>query len=810
MLETTLRQVRHAIRLLARAPLFTLTAIGSLAVGIGANTTIFTAANALLLAPTRGLAAPDRLIDIGAARGGDGFDTMSYPAFEAVRDRATLLSGAYALEVEPRPVSLSRDAGADRLFAQFVSAGFFDVLGVQPLGGAFFAAADEHVGVPLRRVVLSYSAWRREFGGDPSVIGSTVSLNGTPFTVSAIAPESFHGTTVVRPDVWLPLTAYAAGMPDETTQRHARSSWLLMGARLKAGVTLDQVRAELDAITASLVRENPDAYARHELVAASSSRLPGLAGEFVAPFMAVLMGLVGLVLLVACANLAGLILARTASRTREIAVRLALGASRLQLVGQFLTEGLLLFVAGGAAGLVLARWMTSALVRLLPSLPVPVALDLPLDGRAFAFTAGLSVAAGVLTSLAPALQGVRANLVPALKDDASAPVRQRLRQLFLAAQMALCLLLMVLAGLFLRSLSTASRFDPGFTVSGIDVASFDLSLAGYSDALPVVAEDLRARLASIPGVAGVATAAVVPLSGTGMGLGSLRPQGAAGDDASLDADWNIVSPGFLPTLDITVVRGRNFTATDRAGATRVGIVNERLARHAWPGADPIGRVLSNDDGPITVVGVARDSQYRSLGDSPREFIYVAAAQQPHRQVSYFIRRAPGAASVDLQAAVRRVARDFNRSLPVVTMLPFSEYAALSLTPGRLAAAVAGSLGSVALLLAAMGIYGLTAFAVNRRTREIGLRMALGADRRTVVRMVVFQSLRFAALGAAVGLVAAAFASQVLAGLLFGMSPLDPAAFGVTAALLTAVAVGASLGPALRASRIDPMRALRRE
>jgi putative ABC transport system permease protein len=811
MLDSPLRQVRHAIRLLGRAPVFTATAVVSLAIGIGANATIFTAVNALLLAPARGVAAPDRLVDIGAARNGQGFDTMSFPAYEAVRDRSHLLAGAYAIGAEPRPVSLGREAGAERVYAQFVSGGFFDVLGVTPLRGAFFHQADEKVGVPQRRVVLSEAFWRRDFAGDPSVVGSTVTLNGAPFIVAAVAPAGFHGTTVLMPDVWLPLTAYATGMPNQGLTRSPTSLWLVMGGRMKDGVTVAQVRAELSAIGASLVRENPDAYAHHQFIVEPSSRLPGSAGQYVAPFLAMLMGLVGLVLLVACTNLAGLMLARTASRSREMAVRVALGASRLQLAGQLLTEGMVLFVAGSLVGLLVARAMAGLLVGLLPALPVPVSLDLPLDGRVLLFTAGLTLVASVLTGLAPALAGARPSLVPALKEEASAPSRQRLRHLFVAGQMALCLLLMIVAGLFLRSLDAATRFDPGFRTAGVDVASFDLSLAGDAGPQqPGVAESLRQRLAAIPGVEQVAIGAVVPLAGDGLGLGSLRPRGVARDAASIDADWNVISPEFLPTLGIPIVRGRNFTHADGAGTMRVAIVNERFARRVWPGANPIGQMLDNEDGPITVVGVARDAKYRSLGEQPRNFIYVAASQWPFSRLSFFIQRDPAAAEANLGPTIRAVVRDFDRNLPVVNLQSMAEYAALGLAPERLAASVAGSLGTVALLLAAIGIYGLAAYAVARRTREIGLRMALGADRRAVATMVVGQSLRLAAAGATVGLAAAAGVGRLLSSLLFGISPLDPVAFGATAAALAAVVVLATLGPALRASNVDPLEALRQE
>jgi putative ABC transport system permease protein len=804
----TLAHFRHAVRLLTRTPLFTATAVLSLAIGIGANTTIFTAANALLAAPPRGVAHPERLLDIGASRHDSGFDTTSFPAYEAVRTESRLLDGVYAYSVEPKPFSLGRDSGAERVYGQMVSAGYFNVLGVTPAAGTFFTQADEKVGVPLRRVVLSHGLWQRDFGGDADVVGRTVTINGDAFVVAGVASAGFQGTTVLAPDLWVPLTAYATAMPTEAMTRQHRTVWLVMVGRMRPGVTIDQVRAELGAIDTSLKEEAPDAYADKAFVVAPLSRLPGVGSEFVGPFMAVLMAVVGVVLLIACTNLAGLMLARAAARSREIAVRLALGATRANLVWQLLTEGLVLFAAGGLAGLGLARLMTAALVRLLPALPVPIGVDFPFDARVLAFAIGLSLVTGALTALVPALQSTKTNLVPALKDEESAPARQRLRHAFVAGQMALCLLLMVVAGLFLRALGAAVDLDPGFRIAGIEVANLDLGLGGYvAERGPDVAAELGARLASIPGVEQVGMAAVVPLAGDGLGMGSVKPEGRDNSDGGLRADWNIVSPEYFTTLDIPIVAGRDFTSADRKGAVRAGIVNERLARVAWPGQDPIGRVIDNEDGPITVVGVARDARYRSLGDEPRNFLYIALAQQPWLRVSYFVRRS-STGGPDLPTAIRGVVRDFNRNLPVVSTMALSEYANLGLIPQRLAASVAGSLGAVALLLAAVGIYGLTAFSVARRTREIGLRMALGADRGRVLRMVVGQSARLTMIGASAGLLLAAGASQLISSLLFGVSTVDPWAFVGMPLALAAVATVASLAPALHAARIDPLVALR--
>jgi predicted permease len=821
------QHVRYAVRLLLRAPLFTLTAVLSLAVGIGANTAIFTAANALLLAPTAGLLTPDRLVDIGASRHDAGLDTVSFPTYTEVRSRSRLFDGVYAVGIEPRPVSLVREGGAEPIFAQFVSASFFDVLGVTPGRGSFFRTAEEQVGVPLRKVVLNDRFWRRQFDADPSIVGRSIVLNGDSFLVVGVTPKGFHGTTILAPDIWVPLTAYGKAMPSDSLTRSRQSLWLVMGARLKPDVTVPQARAELASIGQALAQEFPDratdssgAPAGTALVVEPASRVPGEAGQAVVPIIVVLGSVVGLVLLIACVNLAGLLLVRAASRSREIALRVALGASRGDLVGQLLAESLLLFALGGGAGLLLARWMSAALVAHLPALPVPVDLTMTLDWRVVAFAAGLSLATGLLTGIGPAVWSSRTDLVAGLKTDDATPRRQRLRHAFLGAQMGLCLLLIVVAGLFLRALGAAVRADPGIRVAGIDVAAVDLSLGGYADARAVAATDeIRTRLAALPGVATVAAGAVVPLAGDGLGLGELRKPGTSGRDSNIDADWNVISPEYLAALGIPLVAGRNFGPLDRVDQPLVAIVNERFARATWPGEDPVGKTVENSDGGpggstprvLTVVGVARDGKYRWIGDRPRNFIYVPVAQHTWQRVHFFVVRQPGlAASKSLMPEARAALKAFDANLPLIQMTPLQDFADLGMLPQRLAASVAGSLGTVALLLAVIGIYGVTAFAVTRRTREIGVRMALGADRSAVMWLVIGQALRLSAIGGALGLAAAAAMARLISGLLFGISPFDPVTFGGTVVALTLVTAAASYLPARRAARVDPMIALRAE
>jgi predicted permease len=811
--------IRHAARVIARSPLFAATAVLSLAVGLGANVAIFTVANAFLLAPTQGIGDPGRLIDIGRSNNGAGFDTVSFSVYRDLQAAGPIFDGVFALRLEPQPVSLGAEAGAERIYSGQVSAGYFEVLGVRPAAGVFFRSGEEAPGVPMRKAVLSHAFWRARFGARPDVIGQPLTLNGDVFTIAGVGPEGFHGSTVFAPDVWVPLTSLARGMPSEALLGGRENAWLMMGARLKPGVTVDQAQAYLDTFGSHLQSAYPEIYRTTEFTAAPISRVPGVGREYVAPFLGILMGIVGLVLLVTCLNLSGLLLARAAERSREVAVRLALGATRRSLASLLLTEAALLFGAGAVAALVVAVGLTRVLQASLVGLPVPVAVNFAVDGRVLLFTIGVAALACVFTALAPSWQSGRTSLSSALKSDASAPRRQRLRKIFVAAQLAFCLVLVVTAGLFVRALTAASNVPPGFDVDPIEVANLDLALGGYPmDQAPAVVEALRERLAAIPGVERVGLARMVPLEGGGLGLGELRPQGAAGPDSDIRTDWNAISPDFLPALGIPIVAGRAFTGADRQGAPGVAIVNERFAAHVWPEQDPIGRVLEFGDfrpgredsvATLTVVGIARDSKYRWIGEPPAPFIYVPFAQQPLREVNFFLRRAgSSSASTSLLPAVRDVLRQYNPELPLVRMQPLRQSADLGLLPQRIASSTAGTLGALALLLSAMGIYGVTAFTVASRTKEIGVRMALGADRGRVLRMVLWQGARLAGIGAVIGLVLSLGVTHLTASLLFGVSPLDPLTYAATLALLGLVTLAATLVPARRAATTDPLQALR--
>jgi predicted permease len=828
MIDSWLQDLRYAARLLRRNPLFALTAVASLAIGIGANTTIFTIANALLFKPPIGVVDPGRLVDVGRSQGGSGFDNGSYPNYLDIRARNTVFSGIYACKMGAEPMSLGGADGAERIFGQMVSTNYFSVLGTRPLIGRLFAPEDGEQAGATPFVVLSHPFWRRRFNGDPTVVGRTLQLNGQPFIVIGVAPEGFHGTTVLTTDLWVPIN-----MVGELSARRSgsmltsRSSiWLVMGARLKPGVSIRQAQEELSNIARGLEQEFPDVNRGKGLRVFASAPVPGNSAS-VAAFVGVLMELVTLVLAIACANVAGVLLARASTRTKEIAVRLAIGAGRGRLIRQMLVESSLLFLIGGAAGLALARVMTTALVSLLPSLPVPIDMALPLDARAVAFTLALSLIAAVCSGLAPALHASRAEVVGGLKSDAQgAPDRMRLRNAFVAGQVAFSLVLVVGAGLFVRGLQRAATIDPGFDPRGVELAFVDLSLSGYTDTTgPLFAQQVVERVRALPGVRAATLSAIMPLGMGRMSFGGLSLPGAAMPVAGkpgppppgwLDADWDIVEPDYFKTLKMALVSGRDFTAADRRGAPGVVIVNETAAKRMWPNQDPLGKVLVHHTDrsgsaeslrPMTVVGVAKDAKYASLGEKPTAFVYVPNLQQ------YTSRTTIVARSVDgrrLAAEIRALMASMNPNVPIVMSQTLEEYGSLGLLPQRVAASVSGVLGIVGLLLAAIGIYGVTAYMVTSRTREIGIRMALGAQRTSVVRMVLRQGMTLALLGVGIGLALALGASRLLGSLLFGVGASDPMTFAGAAVLFVAIGLAACYLPARRATRIDAMEALRYE
>jgi putative ABC transport system permease protein len=813
------RDLVHAARLLRRNPVLTITATLSLAIGIGASTTIFTVANALLLQPAAGLAEPSRLVDIGSSRGGVGFGPISYPNYLDIRQRATTLDDVYAYSRFPQAMSVGgAGLSADSIFGSVVTVNYFTVLGAVPAAGRLFGAGDSDQPGASPVAVLSHGLWTRRFDRDPTVVGRTLRLNGHPFTVVGVAAEGFHGTGVRALDVWVPMGMVGTVTSRGTlTDRAARG--FLIGGRLKPSVSIAQAAAEIDVIGQTLEHEYQEQNRRTGLRLLASSPVPGSVGPIVA-FVALLTVIVSFVLIIACANVAGVLLARAAARRQEMALRLAIGAGRARLIRQLLTETALLFVLGGASGLLLAWGMTSVLVSRLPALPFPVAVSLTLEGRAFAFTAGLSLVAALLSGLAPALDASRADLLSGLKNDAPLGGRRRLRYAVVIAQVVFSIVLLIGAGLFIRALHRSASIDPGFDSHGVELISIDLAQAGYTNMTgPPFVRELLQRIRQMPEVQTATIATALP-GGFEVRREALTVAGGSSlsPDAFVNVDWNVTEPGYFATLRTPIVAGRDFTTADRNGTQPVAIVSEAAARQFWPAQDAVGKYLSQPtwgpQGPthpmrtLLVVGVARDIQSSSLVDGlARAWVYVPFQQQYVSNMTIVTRTTRGQRIAD---QLRPLLAAMNPNLPIVTAQTLDDSVALGFAPQRVAASVAGSLGIVGLILTGIGIYGVTAYIVTRRTREIGIRIALGARTADVIRIVLREGVALTLIGSAIGVVLAAVLSRVLAGFLFGIPPIDPITFAATTVLFAAIGLAACYVPVLRATHIDPKQALRYE
>ena len=837
-LDDARRDLRYGAHLLWRTPLFAATATLSLAIGIGATTTIFTVANGLLLRAPSGVADPDRLVDIfhvergtSSMAGRMAGPMVPYSLYLDTRQRATTLDGVYAYYVQLVPISLRVSGGAERIFASLITPNYFSLLGVSAAAGRLFGPGDSEQEGASPIVVLSHRFWTRRFNADPSVVGQAVRLNGQAFTVVGVASEGFQGTNVLAADVWVPAAMTQALKPGSSLE------WMqvLMGGRLKPDVSLRQAAAEIDLIGSTQYGRRPlERFGRPArptvpgLSLMTASPLPGPFRLLVGGFLALLMGLVSMVLIIACANLAGVQLARATARRREIAVRLAIGAGRGRLVRQLLTETIVLFALGGVAGLLLARLMTSLVVALLPAFPVPVGLSLPLDTHVVAFTAGLTFVAAVVCGLAPALQASKADVVTALKDEAQgSSERLRLRNAFVVVQVAFSLLLVVAGGLLGRALARVTLVERGFDARGIELATIDLSQAGYTDTTgPAFARQLLDRVRQLPVVQAATMADRAPSPGVirGMFGDGLTVPGVTPPNGQpfFMPNWTIVEPAYFSTLRIPFVAGRDFTNADRAGEPSVVIVPEGTARTLWPGQNAVGKYVlwqrnqrrspsaaAPPPKSLRVVGVSKDlaaSEARSETASLE--VYVPLQQRYLPEITIIARATHGQRiSTDIRAIVESI----DPNLPVLTVRTLEEELTGPVeTQLRVAASVSGSVGIVSLLLAAIGVYGVTAYVASRRTREIGIRLALGAQRADVLSMILRQGMVLVGIGSAIGLLLAAAGSRLLTRLLFGVPPIDPVTFGGATLLFAIIGLAACYVPARRAAGVDAMVALRYE
>lgn len=787
----------------------------SLAIGIGANTAIFSAVNSLLLEPLPGIDRPDRIVELGRTREGRGFDTFSYPDFLDLREQAGPLEEIAGVRMES--MSLSRGEAGERVFGVLASASYFRVLGAEPALGRLFLP-EEDVGIGEHPVaVVSHRFWRNRLGGDSAVVGSTLRLNRHAVTVVGVAAPDFRGHMAgVVPDVWVPIVQYSVlTRSDDTIFQHRGASWFQAIGRLTPGTTVEQADAAVKAVFARLAEAHPGTNARRSARVIPLGPVPGGGRGPVTGFLAVLMGLVGLILVITCVNVAGMFLARATAREKEIAVRLALGSGRGRLVRQLVTEGLVVFVLAGAVGVVLAAWGLELLSLDALPFPVEVSLDLSPDLRVLAFAAAATLGTGILFGLIPALQATRLDLVPSLKDEASTPGSRSgwLQRILVGGQVTLSLVLLVGAGLFVRSVQRASEIETGFEARGVSTTSIDLSLEGYEGANEGRAfqERLLEAIRAIPGVEGAALAGDLPLD-MSRNSTTAYPEGWEGERRWVGVDFNVVSIGYFETLRIPLLRGRPFTAADREDAEQVAVVSRTFARDIWPGEEVLGRRFrfGGDEAPfVTVVGVVEDVKNQLLTEEARPFVYIPLAQRyrPHMSV---VVRAPVLSHEVVARDLERTILDQDPSLSMTPVMALRRVTEVGVLPQRLAAGLTGALGLLALLLSGIGTYGVVAQTVSRRTREVGIRMALGAGRGRVAREVLSSGMRLALPGLAIGAILAPGVGHLLRRFILGVSPTDPLTLTVVGAALLGVVFLGSWVPARRAAWISPSEALRSE
>ena len=807
--------LRYAIRVLRNSPGFTAVAVLTLALGIAANTTVFGWIDTLLVRPFSGVAGGGRLAALETVSPSGEYSNTSYRDYRDYRDSVKSFTGLAASLMNAFNVGPADNPR--RIFGEYVSGNYFAVLGVKPVRGRAFLPseyADNPGASPV--AVISYRLWQSLFQGDPRVVGRTIRVNRYQLTVAGIAPEQFRGTMPgMAMEIWIPvnMAGLLNGQGDWLlVDRAARQMWLT--ARLKDGVTLKRANAEVEACARRLAQESPRTSEgfRASLMPVWKAHF-GVQSMLLAP-LRILMAVCFVLFLIVGANVANLQLARATARRRELSVRMALGASPWRLARQLLTESLLLAAMGALAGIPLAVWLGRALVWMLPSIGFPVDFDFSLNGDLLGFTVGLCCAGALLTGLAPALHSVRSGLVEALKEGGRSGTpgagQNRIRGLLVVSEVALALVALVGTALFARSFQNARAIRPGFDASNVLFAKYHLdTFCTNSEQREQFCLRLRDRIGALPGIATVSFANVVPVE-IGSGPSSVvSPEGyAPGPGEDMRVSSATVAPGFFDTLRIAVLEGRDFTERDDINSAPVAIVNQTFAQRYFGGHSPVGRRVQVDGTWSTVIGLAKDSKYHRLTEPATPYIYL-----PYRQwhggefwTAFFIRTAgPARGSF---AAVRREATAINPNAGVAEVVEFQEIVAGSLYAQKVAAALLSVLGGVSLLLAALGMYSVLAYAVTQREHEFGIRLALGAAPSNVVGLVLRRGMALTAAGIVVGAVMAVAAMRMAAGLLVGVKPGDPAAIAGSALFLGAIAVVASYVPARRATKVDPMVALR--
>jgi predicted permease len=815
-----MQDVRYAWRMISKAPSTTVTAIVTLALGIGATSAIFSFVNAILLSPLPGIGDADRVVTIGRTIDGQGFDNSSYPNYVDLRDQNAVFSDVAA--VTPTPFSLSTADRAERLTGAAVTPNYFRTLGVRFARGRGLLDTDHlRPGGPAV-AVISYGIWERLFGLDAGVVGRAVSIDGYPFQIVGVTARGFLGTDATTPqDLWVPLSMVAT-MPIlpsfirgvEVFQMR-EGVWIMLYARLKQNISVERADANVQAI-AHRLRAYPGNEKNGWTVAPGVGLHPDDRRR-VTRLAGLLFGAVGVLFLLGCANVATLTLSRAAARAREISVRLALGASRARLTRQLLTESLVLALLGGSAGLLVSYWATAGLSALLAgSSRLSIAADLSPDLRVLGFTLFTSCVAAGLFGLAPALQSSRANLVPGLKEAATAAPRQtRLRRAFVVVQLTLSIVLLVAAGLLLRSVRAFSAIQPGFDASKLILLTVEPSITGrYDDArLRLFYDRLLEGVHSIAGVEAATLARIAPVTPRGYGMSARIPDKPGSPVEKHGLQFNTVASNYFDVMRIPILRGRALNSRDTTGSPAVAVVNETAAQRFWPDEDALGKLvwISGEPVPRQVVGVAAIVKYRELVERPYPVAYFPMSQPyPMSEAPAVIHVRTPLPAAKLAAEVGREVHRLDPDVPVFDVKTVSRHIADSYWQQRLIGAVIGILAALALTLGSAGMYGVMAYAAAERTHEIGVRLALGAPATGIVRLFTAQAARIIAIGVVLGVALALAVTRVMASLLFGVTSRDPFTFAAAVVLLASVSLLACLGPAVRATRVDPMIAVRAE
>ena len=822
-LDVLWTDVRYGSRMLAKAPGFTAIAVLTLALGIGVNATVFSYVNALLLRPPGNVSRTATLEEVWLqntkAAGVERFLPLNFPDYVYYRDHNKVFSGMAVFDGDPEQVIWNRAGNGELVQGQIVSGNFFSVIGVPAEMGRTLSPEDDRPGVSQPVTVLSYSFWKSRLGADPNIVGKRLLLNGTECRVVGVAPAGFAGLEIaIEPDIWFP-TAMVAHIKRDTSFLISRHTYWLFGVgRLNAGVAVPEVRADLSVLAQQIEKQNPDGDKNMDAAVFPVTLVPGPFRGYVAAFTGLLMVVVGLVLLIACTNAANLLLMRAVGRRREMAIRSALGAGRGRLIRQILVESTLLAAIAGIAGLLLAYWTAPLLLRLLPS-SLPIRIEVPTDWRVIVFTLAASLITGIIFGLAPALRSAKTDLTTALKFESSGGGYQksRLRGALVIAQMATCAVLLVGAVLCVRSLLNAQSIDPGFDTRHVAMADLDIGSIGYTEAKGREFDDkLLQGVRDLPGVTAASWVSHLPLSTSREATSASAFQPAspnspgnatAENKNEVTIDIFRVGTGYFDTMGIPLDSGRDFTPAESKSSEKVTIINDAAAHLFWPGQDAVGKQLhTGEHDSYQVIGIVKTGKYRSLGEAPLPVAYFPIVYNARATLVARTKNDPRS----LIEPIRHEIQALDPNVAPTDLETMQQFMTLPLFPARVTGILLGVFGLLALVLAMGGLYGVVAYTTTQRTREIGLRMALGAQQGDILKLVLEHGLTMAGIGLTIGLVAAFGVTRVLSSLLYGIRADDPATLIGVSLTLISVALLACYLPARRAMRVDPMVALRYE